>query len=143
MAALGVDPNLFRVDWEQTGEVLAMIVVLAFLVERALAVVFESKMYIQTVGKAPLKELITFVVCFMICYMWSFDALSVVLHGDKLTLIGRAVTALVIAGGSKASLKLFRDIMGIENEQSRIARGAGPKPGPPAPPLAKGAGANT
>jgi hypothetical protein len=134
------DPNLFRVDWEQTGEVLAMIVVLAFLVERALAVVFESKIYIETVGKAPLKELITFVVCFMICYIWSFDALSVVLHGDKLTLIGRAVTALVIAGGSKASLKLFRDIMGIENEQSKIARGV--KPPPPAPPATKAVGAN-
>jgi hypothetical protein len=140
MAAPGVDPNLFRVDWEQTGEVLAMIVVLAFLVERALAVVFESKIYIETVGKAPLKEVITFVVCFMICYLWSFDALSVVLHGDKLTLIGRAVTALVIAGGSKASLKLFRDIMGIENEQSKIARGV--KPPPPAPPATKAAGAN-
>ncbi|HET9166019.1 MAG TPA: hypothetical protein VFP11_08480 [Candidatus Angelobacter sp.] len=134
------DPNLFRVDWEQTGEVLAMIVVLAFLVERALALVFESKIYIQIV-KAPIKELITFVVCFMICWVWSFDALSVVLHGDKLTIIGRAVTALVIAGGSKASLKLFRDIMGIETEQSQIARGA-KAPKPPAPPLAKGAGAD-
>src|SRR5262249_35053448 len=110
MAAPGIDPNLFRVDWEQTGEVLAMIVVLAFLVERALAVVFESKIYIDSVGKAPIKEMITFGVCLVICYLWSFDALSVVLHGDKLTFMGRAITALVIAGGSKASLKLFRDI---------------------------------
>src|SRR6185369_17416346 len=126
MAAPGLDPNLFRVDWEQTAEVLAMITVLAFIVERALAVVFESKIYLTTMGKAPVKEFITFGACVLICYLWNFDALSVILHGDKLTLTGRALTALVIAGGSKASLKLFRDVLGIESQQSLIARGKAP-----------------
>jgi hypothetical protein len=138
--AAPVDPNLFRVDWEQTGEVLAMITVLAFIVERALAVLFESKIYLTTVGKAPLKELITFLVCFLICFLWNFDALSVILHGDKLTLTGRALTSLVIAGGSKASIKLFRDVLGIENEQARIIRTAAPD-GPAA--SAKAAGASS
>ncbi len=116
------DPNLFRIDWEQTGEVLICIVVLAFLVERALALVFESQLYIKTLGKSNVKELITLVVCFLIAWMWNFDALSIILHGDKITFIGRLITAAVIAGGSKASLKLFRDVMGVENEQAKVDR---------------------
>jgi len=47
---------------------------------------------------------------------------SVILHGDHMTLFGELLTAGVVAGGSKASLKLFRDVMGVENEQAQIAR---------------------
>lgn len=42
-----MDPNLFHLDWERVGEVLATIVVLAFLLERALAVLFESRFFIK------------------------------------------------------------------------------------------------
>lgn len=45
-----MDPNLFRIDWQQTSEVLICIVVLAFIVERALALTFESKIYINVLG---------------------------------------------------------------------------------------------
>jgi hypothetical protein len=117
-----MDPNLFRIDWEQTGEVLVCIVVLAFIVERALALIFESKIYIKVFGDWSIKEFITLLVCGLITWAWSFDALSVILHGDKPTFIGRILTAGVIAGGSKASLKLFRDVMNVENEQARVAR---------------------
>jgi hypothetical protein len=119
-----MDPNLFRIDWQQTGEVLIAIVVLAFLVERALALIFESTFYVDRISQYNIKELITFAVCFAICYRWELDGLSVILHGGKMTLIGEAMTAAVIAGGSKASLKLFRDVMGVENEQSKNARQA-------------------
>jgi len=37
-----VDPTLFAVNWDVTFEVLVMIVVLAFFMERALAVLFKS-----------------------------------------------------------------------------------------------------
>lgn len=117
-----MDPNLFRVDWQQTSEVLICIVVLAFIVERALSLIFESKLYITLCGNWSVKEFISLGVSFVITSIWSFDALSVILHGDKPTFMGRLLTAGVIAGGSKASLKLFRDVMGVENEQSRIAR---------------------
>jgi hypothetical protein len=69
-----------------------------------------------------IKELITFVVCLVICVYWKIDALSVILHGDKVNALGMAISAGVIAGGSKASLKLFRDIMGIENQQAKDDR---------------------
>lgn len=117
-----MDPNLFRIDWEQTSEVLICIVVLAFLVERAMALIFESKLYIDFLGNKNLKEILTLAVCFFVTWMWNFDALSVILHGDKTTGIGKFITAAVIAGGSKASLKLFRDVMGVENEQAKVQR---------------------
>lgn len=51
--ALGIiDPNLFHLDWDRTFEVLATIVVLSFLVERSLAVIFENKFVApKVVGK--------------------------------------------------------------------------------------------
>lgn len=117
-----MDPNSFAINWEQTGEILAAIVVVAFLVERALALVFESAWYIKTLADKNAKELITFVVCVAICFYWKIDALSVILHGDRVNPLGMIISAGVIAGGSKASLKLFRDVMGIENTQAKVDR---------------------
>ena len=42
-----MDPNLFHLDWERTLEALVAIIVLAFFVERACALVFESRWYIR------------------------------------------------------------------------------------------------
>ena len=117
-----VDPNLFAIDWEQTGEVLVTIIVMAFIVERFLALLFESQWYLETLGTIHIKELLTFLLSAVVCIAWKIDALSVILHGDRTKLLGELVTAGVVAGGSKASLKLFRDVMGIENEQAQIAR---------------------
>jgi len=38
---------LFHLDWERASEVLATIVIMSFLVERTLAVVFESKWFVK------------------------------------------------------------------------------------------------
>lgn len=120
-----MDPNLFAIDWEQTGEVLVTIVVLAFFVERALALLLESQWYLDKLGPKHLKELLAFLLSAAVCIIWKIDSISVILHGDRMTIFGELVTAGVIAGGSKASLKLFRDVMGVENEQSQIAREQG------------------
>ena len=117
-----MDPNLFAIDWEQTGEVLATIIVLAFLVERALALVFENQWYLEKLGPKHIKELVAFLLSAVVCVVWKIDAFSVILHGDHTTILGELLTAGVVAGGSKASLKLFRDIMGVENEQAKFAR---------------------
>ena len=44
-----MDPNLFHLDWERVGEVLTAIVVLSFVLERALAVPFESRLLINKI----------------------------------------------------------------------------------------------
>jgi hypothetical protein len=110
-----MDPNLFHLDWDRLSEILATIVVLAFMLERALALLFEQKAFVRKLGDRGVKEPIAFIVAFLVCWKWNFDALSMTLLTDKTNLIGEAITAGVIAGGSKASLKLFRDVMGIGN----------------------------
>ena len=42
-----MDPNLFHLDWGRVFEVLVAIVIMAFLMERALAVLFESRIFIR------------------------------------------------------------------------------------------------
>jgi hypothetical protein len=55
-----MDPNLFHLNWEPTFEVLGAIVVLAKLVERALALVSEQKLFVKHFGGKSIKETIAF-----------------------------------------------------------------------------------
>jgi hypothetical protein len=53
-----MDPNLFHIDWERTLEALVAIVILSFVVERACAILFESRWWIRLfdeprVGEPP------------------------------------------------------------------------------------------
>ena len=53
-----MDPNLFHLDWERTIEALVGIIILSFFVERACALLFESRWWINRfedarVGKPP------------------------------------------------------------------------------------------
>ena len=103
-----MDPNLFHIDWPQLVEVLAAVVVLSFVVERALAIIFEHRLFVANLDEKGVKEPIAFAVSFFICFHWHFDVVSVVLTSETTSLIGQILTAAVIAGGSKASLKLFQ-----------------------------------
>ncbi|MCC7387230.1 MAG: hypothetical protein IT431_00530 [Phycisphaerales bacterium] len=145
-----MDPNLFHLDWERTLEALVAIIVLAFFVERACALVFESRWYIwffedRRVGSPvapvgpgdgggepaaaqgtgvrtrlwPIKEILAFGVALVICLTWDFDAVSMIILSDQSHLPGKFVTAAVIAGGSKASVKLFQDLMGIRSNAAQ------------------------
>jgi len=118
-----MDPNLFFVDWERLGEVLAIIVVLSFFVERALAPLFESRYYIRAAQGKSLKEVVAFFVGAVVCWYWDFDAFSVLLTREKTTLLGAVMTGAIIAGGSKASIKLFRDVLKLRStsEAQRLA----------------------
>ncbi len=166
-----MDPNLFHIDWERTFEALAGIIVLSFFVERACALLFESRWWIRkfedaeidgTLGetaakpgatgseetpaealakkepalmpaapqptellpgqKYPLKEFIGFVVALAVCWAWDFDALSIVLLSDETRLVGVVLTAGVVAGGSKASIKLFHDVLHIGSSATQKRR---------------------
>lgn len=108
-----MDPNLFHLDWERLLEVLVTIVVLSFLTERALAVLFESRFFMGKLAEKSYKELIAFAVCALVCVLWKFDALSMILLREQVTVFGAIITGAVVAGGSKASIKLFRDVMGF------------------------------
>ncbi len=130
-----MDPNLFHLDWERTFEVLMAIVILSFFLERALALLFEHRAYIARFGQKGLKAPIAFLVALAICVAWRFDAVSMIVLSERTTLLGEAVTAAVIAGGSKASIKLFHDILDVKSSSERArqvaAKGAAKTPASP------------
>ncbi|MCK4454613.1 hypothetical protein KAU51_04725 [Candidatus Parcubacteria bacterium] len=115
-----MDPNFFYIDWERLFEVLVAIVVLSFLMERALAPLFESQFYIKRFQGKSLKEIIAFIVGVLVCWFWEFDALSVLFLKETITFPGIVLTGAIVAGGSKASIKLFRDIMGFKSGSEDI-----------------------
>lgn len=106
-----MDPNLFHIEWERLFEVLVAIVVLSFFVERALAPLFESNFYINRLQGKSLKEIIAFVVGALVCWFWDFDAFSVIFLKETVTVPGTVLTGAIVAGGSKASIRLFRDAL--------------------------------
>lgn len=106
-----MDPNLFHLDWERTFEVLSGIVLAAFLVERFLSVLFENRALLPLFSGSGLKELAAFAASFAVCYYTNFDAVSIIFLRGSTGIPGEIMTAGVIAGGTKASVKLFRDVL--------------------------------
>jgi len=121
---LEMDPNLFAVDGPRLLEVLLLIIVLAFLIERGLAIFFENRLFVDRLSGRGIKEFVAFGVAFGVCVYWNFDAFSILMPQEETRLLGEALTAAVIAGGSKASIKLFHDLMGVMSsaEKERVAR---------------------
>ena len=113
-----MDPNLFFLDYERLFEVLVTITVFSFLVERALSVIFESRWFIDAYEanqiRKGLKEVIALAVSIALCVFWQFDAISIIVVSKaEMQIPGYILTGAVIAGGSKASIKLFKDVMGF------------------------------
>jgi len=107
-----MDPQQFRIDYEVFAEVFGVVIFLSFIVERALALLFEHRLYVHYADEIGLKEPIAFLLSFAVVRFWDLDAISVLLHADHNSLWGYLLTAAVIAGGSKASIKLFHDYLG-------------------------------
>ena len=102
----------FAIDSERLFNVLIVIVIASFLIERALALAFESKWLVDRLSNRGLKEPIAFVVSFVVCRHWNFDAISVLFGKGGTQPWGHVLTAAIIAGGSKASLVLFHNVIG-------------------------------
>lgn len=116
-----VDPNGFILNWGTLFEILALVIVLSFVVERTLAVVFESRPYVavnarrSAEGKGSYKALIAFIVSVLVCILWQVDIMAVLLTNGHVSIVGNLVTGGVVAGGSKASIKLFHDVLGVKS----------------------------
>lgn len=115
-----------RIDFDVLVEVLIVIIVLAFLIERALSILFEYRRFVNPLSDLGLKEPIAFVVSFLVVRYWSFDALSAIFQSERASVWGFLITAAIIAGGSKASIKLFHDLLKVRSsaEEARQARKA-------------------
>ena len=133
-----MDPNLFHLDWERTFEVLTAIVVLAFLLERALAPLFENRWWLARFDDKVSKELIAFALALVVCLRWQFDAVSMIVLTAKTSPLGEVLTAAVIAGGSKASIKLFRDVLGFQSSAYQERKALTKVATPSQPPATRG-----
>ncbi len=94
-------PERFAIDSEQLLNVMLVIVLLSFLLARALAVVFENRWFVERFDSKGVKEPISVLVAFAVCRYWDFDAVSVILPRDRTHFLGHLLTAGIIAGGSK------------------------------------------
>ncbi len=147
-----MDPNLFHLNYERIFEVLVAIVFLSIIVERALSVLFESRIFIENTEsgevvvkmrnlsesskngsykktlklkkKSGLKEFIAFGVSVAVCWLVQFDALTIsFVSSETMSEFGYIFTGAIVAGGSKGSIKLFKDWMGFMSsaEEQRLS----------------------
>ena len=107
-----MDPSLFGLNADVVGQALGAIVLLSLIVERALAPVFEWRPVLDNIKGKDLKEPIAIAVSVAAVWYVKFDALAVIFSQESNSWIGYGVTGLVVAGGSKGSIKLFREYMG-------------------------------
>lgn len=141
-----MDPNLFYLNLERLTEVIIAIIFLSMIVERALAQLFETRLFIEktesgeTVAqmkgikdpdkipkelrkqkkKKGLKEFIALIASIGVCWLIHFDALTISFaSNDHTTIYGYIITGFIVAGGSKASIKLFKDWIGIMSRAQR------------------------
>ena len=104
-------------------ETLLLVAVVSAIVERALSVVFESRAWVARHKKKPTpKPLIVVIFSVLICYFYQIDIMAVLMNHQQVSLVGLLVSGALIAGGSKASIKLFRDVLDIQSEASRRAK---------------------
>ena len=116
-----IDPTLFVVNWDTIFELLALIIILSFIVERMLALLFESPIYVKfhrnqkENGVGSFKSPIAFIVSAAICVIWQVDAIAVLMKHSHVSVLGGLVSGALVAGGSKASIKLFHDILNVKS----------------------------
>jgi hypothetical protein len=148
-----LSPDLFHIDYGRLLETLVTIIVFSFFIERALATIFESRLFIEWAEEKParrvvkrdssgneetvtkpghekkkgIRELITIVVSIGFCLWIKFDAITIILQSsNKMAFWGMVITGLIIAGGSKASIALFQNLMNVmstaEAERKKLAK---------------------
>ena len=120
-------PWLQPEQYEAVLGALALLVILAMLLERALAVVFEWSVLRDWLKEKRLRVPIALVASYVICVWGQFDVFSVVFakaggYSGALS-FGTFATAAVIAGGSKGAILLFQGVLGFGREavNARIA----------------------
>lgn len=108
--------DIINVDGSEMFKILWFITALAFMIERALAVVFEHRVWLALREEFHLKgakEIIAILVAFALCFWANFDAIAL-MFGKQPGTPGLVLTALIIAGGSKGAVKLMQEVLGIK-----------------------------
>lgn len=106
--------------YQQVLGALALIVVLAMVLERALSVPFEWGLVKDFLDRTKLRAPLAFLAAWAVCWQMKFDLLAVLASNKAGTWnafsIGVLMTAAVIAGGSKGAVLLFQGVLGFGKE---------------------------
>jgi len=105
-------------DWETVVNELIKVVLLAFFIERALAVIFDMERVEPALERRDLKPVIAMTVSIALCYGLKINVIGAMAAVDaplagRLEWLGFALTGLVVAGGSAGAVKLFQDVLGL------------------------------
>jgi len=100
-----------QIDVNRIFSSFLLLTILSILIERALSLFFEHQAISCVIRGKGLKELIALAVSWSVCYYWKIDTISSILNDESQNL-GIFLTAATIAGGSKASIVLFQDVIG-------------------------------
>ncbi len=97
---------------------LALLVILAMLLERALALIFEYHWFQQWFFNKfeGLKAPVALAVSWYICYHFEFDVLSKLFTDNNPDSIGILITAAIVAGGSAGAMTLFQGVLNFSRE---------------------------
>ena len=116
-----LDPNQFSAPWDVAFEVLAFIIILSFIIERVLSLLFESRAFLKYRKKqleldmSPHKEMIAFLLSALTCWLYDIDLVAILMSHAYTSVFGILLTAGIVAGGSKGAVKLFREILGFKS----------------------------
>ncbi len=111
------------VDTEKAGYVLLLVLVLAILLETGLSTLFNWRIFLRYFAEKGLKVPIAVLTAFLFVKQFDIDAIAEILgafagktydHG----ILGKILTAFIIAGGSSAIFTLFEKF-GIRNPLER------------------------
>jgi hypothetical protein len=116
-----MNQGTIAVNGDEVFKIVWVITVLAFMIERALAILFEHRLWIKLEDKwgiKGLKELVAIALAYNLCAWASFDALALMFHKES-SWHSVLITALVVAGGSKGAVKLMQGYLGIKKAGNR------------------------
>jgi hypothetical protein len=146
-----MDPNLFHLDYERLIELVTALSLISIFIERALAPILESGLFIDATEAKPhipsqkiivdgqektlpeqkarpkrkgIREIIALAVSFAVCYSWDLDAMSILLQSkDVVTVPGMIITAGIVSGGAKGSNALFQNVLNTMSTAERARKG--------------------
>jgi len=110
-----MDPPLPQGSQTLLENYLALIIQVSFLsafIERSLSVIFELDFLVHRIKGKSIKSVVALAFAYLVVNHWKFDAVSAILGSPKTTVSGDdfygvLLTAMLVAGGSKASIKFF------------------------------------
>lgn len=102
---------------------LVRLTVLALFLERALALVFESRPWIKRLDGRGLSPLVAFGVALWVCTTWGLDSVSAVAAAGPASsavqpykLGGAILTAMILAGGSKLVMSMWATVARLRRD---------------------------